>query len=446
MFSDLPLHAQLQKAISKLAFEKPTPVQEQTIPLALEGKDLLVSAKTGSGKTAAFLLPALHKFLENPAPDSGTRALILVPTRELARQVMKQCGQLARFTGIKVGLVIGGEDFKYQKAVFRKNPEFLVATPGRLVEHLESGSIRFKDLELLVLDEADRMLDMGFIDDVLFIASHCNDERQTLMFSATLKQHRLPEVIEKTLKSPQSLIIDKPREKHSQIRQQVILADDAPHKDKLTAWLLENETFDKALIFCNTRTTTTRLCGLIRYKKQRAGALQGDMDQSERNHIMTLFRDGQINVLIATDIAARGLDVEGIDLVINYDMARNGDDYIHRIGRTGRVEEQGLAISLINSYEWNLKASIERYLHQSFERRLIKELAGKYKGPKKIKTSGKAAASKKKKAAKKADEDRPKRRLRDQKNIGKRRKPRAEGAASNGQAVETGFEPLKKRT
>ncbi|OUS27673.1 RNA helicase [Gammaproteobacteria bacterium 45_16_T64] len=447
MFSELALNDRLLKAITKLGFEKTTPVQAQAIPLALAGKDLLVSAKTGSGKTAAFLLPSLHRFLENPAPDSGTRALILVPTRELARQVLKQCSQFADFTNIKSTMIIGGEDFKFQKSQFRKNPEIVIATPGRLVEHLDAGSIDFKDLEVLVLDEADRMLDMGFVEDVMHIAKACNNKRQTLLFSATLKQRGLEEIIGEALNEPEKLILDTHKDEHSQIRQQAVLADDNDHKDKLLATLLENETYNKALVFTNKKVQATRLCGLMRYKNNRAGVLQGDLSQEERNHVMSLFRNGQVNVLIATDVAARGIDVDGIDLVINYDMPRNGDDYIHRIGRTGRADSEGVAISFVTSFEWNLKAAIERYLRHNFEKRTIKGFEGKFKGPKKLKSSGKSAGAKKFKQEKKGEAEKTKNRLRDKKNVGKRRKPstKPEPGSNTHKRSDAGFEPPKKR-
>ncbi|MBT3710660.1 MAG: DEAD/DEAH box helicase, partial [Gammaproteobacteria bacterium] len=185
------LNERLLKALDKLGFNQPTDVQKQSIPLAMAGKDLLVSAETGSGKTAAFLLPTLHRLMACDAPNTGTRALVLVPTRELARQVAKDCQTLASFSAIKVGLIIGREDFKYQKTLFRKNPEVIVATPGRLMEHLDQGTPDFKDLEVLILDEADRMLDMGFGDDVLKIAALSNPQRQTLLFSATMRQKGL---------------------------------------------------------------------------------------------------------------------------------------------------------------------------------------------------------------------------------------------------------------
>jgi len=447
LFSELALHDRLLKAVTKLGFDKITPVQAQAIPLAMAGKDLLVSAKTGSGKTAAFLLPTLHRFLENASPNSGTRALILVPTRELARQVAKQCTLLTEFTTIKSGVIMGGEDFKYQKSLFRKNPEIIISTPGRLVEHLNAGSVDFKDLEVLILDEADRMLDMGFIDDVEHIIKACNYHRQTLLFSATLKQRGLNDIIIGALNKPESLILDSHKDKHSQIQQQAILADDNDHKDKMLAYLLENEIYNKALVFTNKKIQATRLSGLMRYKNHRAGVLQGDLSQEERNHVMGLFRNQQLDVLIATDVAARGIDVDDIDLVINYDLPRNGDDYIHRIGRTGRAESEGKAISFVTSFEWNLKAAIERYLRHNFEKRVIKGLEGKFKGPKKLKASGKKAGNKRTTSEIKADGEKTKNRLRDKKNVGKRRKPSGKTDTKKKVHVRSdeGFGPPKKR-
>ncbi|WP_426416771.1 DEAD/DEAH box helicase [Aestuariirhabdus sp. LZHN29] len=399
MFNQLALNERLLKALDNLGFTEPTEVQQKSIPHALADKDLLVCARTGSGKTAAFVLPILHRLQESSKPGSQARALILVPTRELARQVMKACQQLGQFTFIKAGMIIGGEGFKEQRAMLRKNPEILVATPGRLVEHLEAESLHFDDIEVLVLDEADRMLEMGFSEDLEKICSACTADRQTLLYSATLKRRGLNEIIGLALDNPESLILDTPRKQKSDIDQQMILADDNDHKSALLAHLLEHEPFDKALVFTNTRELADRLCGKLRGQGLPAGVLHGEMNQPERNQAMQLFRDGHFKMLIATDLAARGLDVKGIDLVINFDMPRNGDDYIHRIGRTGRAEAAGVAITLVCAYDWNLKAGIERYLNTGLRKRHIDGLIANYKGPKKLKSSGKAAGSKKKRSA-----------------------------------------------
>ncbi|VAX06850.1 ATP-dependent RNA helicase SrmB [hydrothermal vent metagenome] len=444
MFPEFDLDKRLLKALDKLGFQQPTPVQTATIPAAMEHKDLLVSAETGSGKTAAFLLPTLHQILIKPAPESASRMLILLPTRELARQVMKHFKQFTEFTHLQFAMICGGEPFKYQRALFRKNPEVIIATPGRLLEHIEHGTPDFSDLEFLILDEADRMLDMGFSEDVLKIVSCCNKIRQTLLFSATLNHRGLSKITDGLLKEPEIIRLNTVRDQHSSISQQIVLADDALHKGRLTAWLLANETFDKALVFTNTRAQADKMGGYLRSQAVRVGVLHGEMDQEDRNRIMQLLRQGIINVLVATDVAARGLDVKGIDLVINFDMARSGKEHVHRIGRTGRAGEKGLAICLVSPQEWNLMSSIGRYLRVDFEQRTVQPLLGKYKGPKKTKGSSKAASSKKVKQKKKDKADKSKQRHRNKKNIGKRRAPSAKH--SDEPPIPGGFKPLTKKT
>ncbi|MDD2724455.1 MAG: DEAD/DEAH box helicase [Methylovulum sp.] len=425
-FAQLALEEALQAAIAKLGFTQPTPVQQQAIPPALAGKDLLVSAETGSGKTAAFLLPTFQNLLNKPTSLFGTRALILTPTRELASQIFQQCLQLAEFTDIKIGLITGGEDFKQQQGVLRRNADIIIATPGRLLEQIKQHSSDFTHLEVLVLDEADRMLDMGFSDDVLNIAGRCNPERQTLLFSATLTHYGVIKIADKVLKQHQVIALNTLHDGHSNIEQQIVLADDNDHKQRLLAWLLLNDSYDKALVFTNTRNKAIELESPLRNQNLRIGVLHGEMEHYERKRIMNLFREGIITILVSTDLAARGLDVKGINLVVNFDVPRNGIDYIHRIGRTGRADEQGVAIALVKSTEWNLMSGIQRFLKQAFIRRTIKELAGSYQGPKKIKSSGKAAGAKKKKEEdKKKPAEKIKIRHRDQKNIGKRRVPSA---------------------
>jgi len=402
LLKDLPLHKQLLKALEKLSFNEATTVQEKAIPLALAGKDLMVSAQTGSGKTAAFILPILERMLAQEAPNSGTRALILLPTRELALQTKKHFEQLATFTYIKCGLIIGGEAFKHQVATLRKNPEVLIATPGRLVEHIERGTPDFSDLEMLVLDEADRMLDMGFAIDMHTIGESCNKQRQNLLFSATLSQkgkgqHKELGRIKATFKDPEFIEVDSHRQQHRQITQQLILADDKKHKEALVSALLEEELAAKVFIFCKTRQQCEQLSNVLRYKKYKANCIHGEIPQSERKQIMNQFRQGAVNILVATDLAARGLDIHDVDLVINFSIAQSGDDHVHRVGRTGRAGKEGKAVTLIDSNEWNQMSSIERYLKIRFERRTLKGLKAKYTGPKAVKKSGKAAGPKKKK-------------------------------------------------
>lgn len=440
MFDQLSLNDRLIKALDTLGFNTPTDVQQAALPPALEGQDLIVSAETGSGKTAAFLLPILHHCIEQPAPRSGTRALILSPTRELAEQIATSCERLAAFSRVQVLAVCGGENYRNQAAKIRKNPEIIVGTPGRIKEHLEQRTLDFDDLEFLVLDEADRMLDMGFRDEVLFITDHCRPERQSMLFSATLGHGGMGALFERVLRDPKTLLLSSAQTELSHIRQQVILADDARLKQRQTEWLLRHETFDKALVFTNTRVQAEALNADLRRQGLRTGVLHGELEQAERTRVLNLLRQGKINILVATDVAARGLDIEGIDLVLSFDLARSGDEHVHRVGRTGRGGREGLAICLIAPNEWNLKAAIERYLQLKFEPRTLKGLEGSYRGPKKVKSSGKAAGSRKKKDSRKQTAGKPKakKRLRDRKEIGKRR-------AKPTPLSEDGFAPLKKK-
>ena len=456
MFTELSLHERLIKALDKLEFKQPTDVQAKSIPVAMQQKDLLVSAETGSGKTAAFLLPMLHYFLNNPSPNTGTRGLILAPTRELVRQIYKHFTELAAFTRVEATWIIGGDTFKYQKAMLRKNPEIVIATPGRLAEHLEKGSLDLDDLEFLVLDEADRMLDMGFKEELEAITSRCRPERQTMLFSATISHPGVRKVAESTLNDPETIMISTVRDQHESITQQYLLADDNKHKDAMLLRLLNDLKYEKALIFVNKKVEADRLGGFLRYKDVRNVVLHGDMEQDKRNHVMNLMRRGHINVMVATDVAARGLDISGVGLVINYDMARKGDDYVHRIGRTGRAGEQGLAISMIQPQDWNLKATIERYLQVSFDKTGVKGLEGKYKGPKDVRSNGKTPGKKKPKTAaeKKAQKARQKGK---EKKVAKRAARRNEEALGDGVAAKrrpaapverksTGFGTIRKRS
>lgn len=442
-FHDLISDSQLRKAIDLLGYEQATPVQAKAIPAALAGKNLIVSSKTGSGKTAAFLLPALQAMLaKTPVNPSSTRMLILTPTRELARQIVKNAEQLLKFTGMKVGTICGGEELKYQKAMLRKNPEIVVGTPGRLAEHVMLKSTEFSGLEFLVLDEADRMLDMGLSEDVLKITASCRAERQTLLFSATMEQKGLRHLIKQViLGEAEELYLD---EKPNAIIQQMMLADDYKHKEKLLVALLEKATFEKAIVFTNTKARATQLDNFLRYNKYKVSCLHGDITQDQRKIALEHFRQGRTQLLVATDVAARGLDIPGVELVVNVDVAQSGDEYLHRIGRTGRADAEGRAVTLVDTKEWNLCKSIERYLNVTFETIGIPGLKGKYQGPDKVKGSGKAAGTKKKSFKDdKADDKKPKVKVRerDKKNVGNRRVPTA---LKNAQVVD-GFAPPKKK-
>ena len=438
MLEHIEMDRRLRLALDGLGFTQSTAVQDQVIPAALAGKDLVVSAETGSGKTFAYLLPMVQRFLaQGDSGEDGPLGLVLVPTRELARQVLKQCRALLGKTPLQVYGITGGADFRYQQSLFRKSPEIIVATPGRLLEHCERNSTSLESLQLLVLDEADRMLDMGFREDVLKINSFCASQRQVLMVSATLNHRELGSISKALLNEPQTIEVDAARQPHSTIAHQVMLADGPEHKDKLLIALLEKGGFKRALVFGNKRSTAIRLSGLVKYHKLRCACLHGEMTTEDRREVMTRFNDGKLSVVCASDVAARGLDVKDIDLVINYDLPHSGDDYLHRTGRTGRAGASGLALSLVTSKDWNLMISIERYLKLSFERRSLPGLKARYNGPKKQKASGKAAGSKKK--SPKSAEAKSKSRQRNRKNVGK------PATRSKSSAQNDGFAPLMKK-
>jgi len=437
-FSEFLLPDALMRGLASAGYETPTPVQTQVIPLAMDGTDLLVSAATGSGKTAAFLLPIMQRMIDTPVHAGGTRALILVPTRELARQIHTHFMRIGSYTRLRAEVITGGDSKGHQIADLRKNPEILVATPGRLLEFLETGEADLSDLEILILDEADRMLDMGFVEDVLAIIRSSNPERQSMLFSATLHHKGLSRLTDSFLREPQVLVINPVREQHPDIRHQVILSDDLGHKQEQLTWLLEQEAFDKAVVFTNTRDSAIALTNAMMGRQLRVAALHGELEQRERNRVMGLVHSGRVKILIATDLAARGLDVQGIQRVINFDLPRSGDDYLHRTGRTGRAGECGVAISLVSPPEWNRMESISRYLNLTFEPRIIEGLKAKFSGQTKSTKKPSPAARKKQASANKKDAPKVKNRLRDRKNIGNRRKP-------SGAAVEAGHAPLTKR-
>ena len=445
MFEQFGLHERLLKALEKLQLSQPTPVQQAMLPQALQGHDLQASAETGSGKTAAYLLPVLHRMLDKPEPTTATRALILLPTRELALQVDKHCRDLAAFTRITTGVLVGGTSWTEQKALIRKNPEFIIGTPGRVLEHLRKGALLLGDLEFLVLDEADRMLDMGFRDDVMAIVQACAPARQTFLLSATLNHGGIGRIANEVLREPKVVAIGTHRAEHQYIKQEIILADDPGHKKKLASWLLANLPYEKALVFTNMREHAEQIAQFLQQQrdrsltkdnsawkgrgkaKSRVACLHGEMPQDERKRIMHWFREGAVQILVSTDLAARGLDVKGVDLVLNFEMARSGDDYVHRIGRTGRAGATGLALSLIAPQEWNLMSGIERYLGINFGRREVPGMEARFQGPAK-KTAGDKARKKEKekeKAARDKKKVQPKaeQRHRVKKNIGKRRQP-----------------------
>ncbi len=386
-FESLGLHTSILKALTDAGYEKPTPVQSQAIPAAIAGRDLMVSSQTGSGKTAAFMLPALHKFASIEAATGGKtpnqemqaarargdrprfkpaqpKMLVLTPTRELALQVTtatEKYGSAIR--RIKAVSILGGMPYPKQMQLLAKNPEILVATPGRLIDHMESGKIDFSQLEILVLDEADRMLDMGFIDDIEKIVDATPDSRQTMLFSATL-DGVVGNMAKRITKNPLTVQIASANNRHENIIQRVHFVDDLSHKNRLLDHLLRDETLDQAVVFTATKRDADMIADRLNIAGFSAAALHGDMHQGARNRTLDGLRRGQIRVLVATDVAARGIDVPSITHVFNYDLPKFPEDYVHRIGRTGRAGRNGLAVSLVNHAEAVNVKRIERFTKQ----------------------------------------------------------------------------------
>ena len=391
-FAEIGLHPDLLKALTDSGYTEPTPVQAQAIPAALAGRDLMVSSQTGSGKTAAFVLPALHLFAsqERPAFVPGQRTpnqerqsarsrgnertrftpaqpkmLVLAPTRELAMQVTAATEKYgANIRRLKAVAILGGMPYPKQMELLSRNPEILVATPGRLIDHMESGKIDFSQLQVLVLDEADRMLDMGFIDDIEKIVGATPASRQTMLFSATL-DGMVGQLARNMTRDPLLIQVAAASAKHDNIEQRMHFVDDLSHKNRLLDHLLRDTSIDQAIVFTATKRDADTITDRLNIAGFNAAALHGDMHQGARNRTLTALRRGQVRILVATDVAARGIDVPTITHVFNFDLPKFAEDYVHRIGRTGRAGRNGLAISLVNHAEhFNVK-KIERFTKQS---------------------------------------------------------------------------------
>jgi superfamily II DNA/RNA helicase len=379
-FASLGLNESLIKALEDSGYTQATPIQEQAIPMILEGHDLLASAQTGTGKTAAFMLPALEK-LSTPSPISarGPRVLVLTPTRELALQVTAAAQKYgSHLRRVKVVSVLGGMPYPVQNKMLSQPYEVLVATPGRLIDHIERGRIDFSRLELLILDEADRMLDMGFFDDVERIAMATPATRQTVMFSATFEGN-IARLATQLLKSPKRIEVAHQQARHENITQHMHYVDDLSHKNRVLTHLVNDTDINQAIIFTATKRDADSLADDLQTAGHKVAALHGDMHQGARNRTITQMRQGSIRLLVATDVAARGLDVPGITHVINYDLPKNPEDYVHRIGRTGRAGASGIAVSLASPRDSMQLKRIERFTGQLIPAQVIDGLEPKLK-------------------------------------------------------------------
>ena len=393
-FSDFGLDPRLMSTVEHLGFTEPTEIQQQAIPAAMKGHDLIASSKTGSGKTLAFLLPAMQRLSKNRALSKrDPRVVILTPTRELAKQVFTQLRLLTSNTQFKAVLILGGENFNDQVKVLEKDPHFIVATPGRLADHLKQGHFYLNGLELLILDEADRMLDLGFSKELSLINKAADHrKRQTLMFSATLDHAQVNDFALDLLNKPKRIAINAGHTEHKDITKRFYLCDNLDHKEALLEYFLQNEKIQQMIVFTATRSDTERLSSVLNDQGHDSVALSGELNQGQRNQIMESFSKGQHKILITTDLASRGLDLVNVSHVINFDMPKHTEEFVHRIGRTGRAGSSGDAISLVGPKDWLSLKNVEGFLQQKVTFDTVATLKAKFKGlkPKKPKAVNKS--------------------------------------------------------
>ena len=366
-FEDLNLVPPLLRALAECGYTEPTPIQAQTIPVLLEGRDVIASAQTGTGKTAAFVLPALQRLSsQGPRAPSKRRGvgvpavLVLAPTRELAQQVATQSARYGQNVRLRTVCVFGGAPYPPQNREIERGVDVLVATPGRLMDHIERGRVDLSKLQVLVLDEADRMLDMGFVDDVERIALAAPKTRQTVLFSATF-DGAIARLSARLMRDAVRIDIQSDRSAPLAIEQRVHFADDHSHKHRILDHLLADIAITQSIVFIATKRDAESLALRLKGEGHAAAALHGDMNQHERTRTITDMRRGRVRTLVATDVAARGIDVAGISHVINFDLPRQAGDYVHRIGRTGRAGAAGVAVSIANHAERGALRQIERF-------------------------------------------------------------------------------------
>ena len=372
-FAKLGLAPKILEGIKAMGYVEPTPIQLRGIPLILAGTDIIGSAQTGTGKTAAFGLPILSKLGEH---SHATRVLILEPTRELAAQVETAIRDYARFTNLRVAVVFGGVGYGAQMDALRDGVDIIVATPGRLLDHMERGTCKLDHVQYLVLDEADRMLDMGFLPDVRRILDKVPRDRHTSLFSATIPP-QIETLIKWAMRAPHTIEIGARRTPAETVKHVIYPVSESQKSDLLRA-LLDSVNYDSVIIFCRTKHGADRVAGLLKKNNHAVAVLHSNRTQKEREQALQGFRDGKYEVLVATDIAARGLDIADVSHVINYDVPQHPEDYIHRIGRTGRAEASGDAFTLMVAEDSPHVASIERFISKKIERIKLETFNYKY--------------------------------------------------------------------
>ncbi|MCE7630395.1 ATP-dependent RNA helicase SrmB [Vibrio fluvialis] len=404
-FADLELDPNLLEAIEEMGFERPTQVQAEAIPHALDGRDVLASAPTGTGKTAAFVIPALQFLQDFPRKKAGpARILVLTPTRELAMQIAEQARELAKYTKLNIFTITGGVQYQEHADILATTQDIVVATPGRLLEYIEAERFDCRAIEWLILDEADRMLDMGFGPVVDRLSAECRWRKQTLLFSATLEGRGVEGFTADLLKEPAEVNAEPPRRERKKISQWYHRADDMNHKLDLLKAILTQQS-ERAIVFFKTRERLAEVRAVLESAQIACSWIQGEMPQDRRNNAISRFRDGSVNILLATDVAARGIDVPDVSHVINFDLPRSADVYLHRIGRTARAGKKGIAISLVEAHDQPMMDRVARYLKEDIKERYVDGMRPKHKKPvfkKKKKDDSKKKTATKKPVSKKS--------------------------------------------
>ena len=363
-FSELNLNDQVLDALDAMRFEECTPIQEKSIPLLLEGRDLIAVAQTGTGKTAAYLLPVLNKLSEGGYPSDAINCIVMAPTRELAQQIDQQMEGFSYFMPVSSVAVYGGNDgilFEQQKKGLTLGADVVIATPGRLIAHLSLGYVDLSRVSFFILDEADRMLDMGFYDDIMQIVSYLPRERQTIMFSATMPA-KIQQLAQNILHDPAEvkLAVSKPADK---IVQAAYICHEG-QKLGIIQSLFAEQVPERVIIFASSKLKVKEVAKALKRMNLNVGEMHSDLEQAEREDVMYRFKSGQVNILVATDIVARGIDIDDTRLVINYDVPHDNEDYVHRIGRTARANNDGVALTFVNEQEQGKFRSIERFLEK----------------------------------------------------------------------------------
>jgi superfamily II DNA/RNA helicase len=375
-FKDFGFDNRLLEGIEASGYDEATPVQEQVIPLVLAGKDVIASAQTGTGKTAAFLLPLINNIISSPLNHQSITALVIVPTRELAIQIAQHMEGLSYFTSVSSIAVYGGGDgnaFVQEKKALSAGADVVICTPGKMLAHINMGYVKFQGLQYLVLDEADRMLDMGFYDDIMRIIHALPRKRQNLLFSATMP-HKIRELARTILHQPEevSISISKPNEKITQLAYVVYETQKIP----LVKYILHQKKFTSVLIFCSSKQSVKQLTRDLKRTNLPLDEIHSDLEQDKREEVLMHFKSGRIQILVATDILSRGIDIDNIGMVLNYDVPHDGEDYVHRIGRTARAAAEGTAITFVSEREQRKLAAIEKLLGKPVPKVAVPEQFG----------------------------------------------------------------------